>query len=331
MLGCLAILSHEREKSKLSLTSIPLWASITVLSVPCILGRQTIQFVFERVGWAVTTPHEVEHFFLGRAVNDPGWLFYPFVLTIKSTPLMLPLGLMGCLLLWKQRKKSEATARYFRTALALVAGVLLFTVCLSATSKKFPRYLLPVFPLLEILAAIGFVEGLKWFYAAFESRFHSVITTHKKALSGLACVVLFLIQVFPVMALHPYYGTYHNLYWKAIDIPQIITVGSDASGVEIAARYLNEKEGATQMTIQASPIASEFLGYYFVGKTHTMHGKKMSDTSPSIPIAYEVVYIRDSQIGKVPQTGTFNGELEVVIMINGIEHVWIYRVQSKEN
>lgn len=329
LLGCLAILSHEREKSKLSLTSIPLWASITVLCVTCILGRQTIQFVLERVGWAVTTPHEVEHFFLGRVVNDPGWLFYPFVLTIKSTPLMLPLGLMGCLLLWKQRKNSEETARYFRAALALVGGVMLFTVCLSATSKKFPRYLLPVFPLLEILASIGFVEGLKWLYATLESRFHSVITPYKKAFSGLACVVLFFIQVFPVMALHPYYGTYHNLFWKSTDISQIITVGSDASGVEIAAKYLNKKEGTTQMTIQASHIASEFLRYYFVGKTHTMHGKKMSDTPPSIPIAYEVVYIRDSQIGRVPQTGTLNGELEAVITLNGIEHVWIYRLRQE--
>ena len=46
---------------------------------------QTVWIVFEKVNWAVTTPHEVEHFFLGKVVNDPGWLFYPFVLTIKST------------------------------------------------------------------------------------------------------------------------------------------------------------------------------------------------------------------------------------------------------
>lgn len=46
---------------------------------------------------------------------------------------------------------------------------------------------------------------------------------------------------------------------------------------------------------------------------------------------YEVVYIRDLQIGRVSQTGTLNGELEAVITLNGIDHVWIYRIlPSKE-
>ena len=34
-----------------------------------------MQPVFDKISWAVTTPHELEHFFLGQVVNDPGWLF----------------------------------------------------------------------------------------------------------------------------------------------------------------------------------------------------------------------------------------------------------------
>ena len=80
------------------------------LIILCAIAIQIVWPVFDGVTWAVTTPHEVEHFFLGKVVNDPGWLFYPFVLTIKSTPLILPLAILGCLLLWRQRKHTEQTA-----------------------------------------------------------------------------------------------------------------------------------------------------------------------------------------------------------------------------
>ena len=290
----------------------------------CVRATQNVWHVFDRVNWAFTTPHEVEHFFLGKVVHDPGWLFYPFVLTIKSTPLMLPLAVVGGILLWRQRKHTQATARHFKTAIALVIGVVIFTVCLSATSKKFSRYLLPVFPMLEILAAIGFVAGLKWGYTALCSRFGTEATAkYRTALAVIACLGFFFIQVFPVMARHPYYGTYYNLCWKITDITKIITVG-EASGLDLAADYLNKAPNAHRMQVQVSPLSTEFVRYYFEG-----FASRADRTMGRIP-DYEVVYIRDSQIGKVPQTGTLNGELEAIITLNGIDHVWIYRIPNKE-
>ena len=289
------------------------------LGLLCIRAIQTVWHVFDKVNWAVTTPHEVEHFFLGEVVNDPGWLFYPFVLTIKGTPLMLPLALVGCILLWKARKRSEETAHQFRIVLALVAGIMLFTLCLSATSKKFPRYLLPAFPMLEILSVIGFVEGLKWSYATFRSRF-GIEKIDRKILAVLACIGFSFIQILPVLACHPYYGTYYNLCWKPTDITKIITIG-DASGLDIAAKYLNKTPNAHRILVQVSPLATQIVRHYFDGNAYP------ADETIEHGPAYEIVYIRDSQIGRVPQTGTLNGELEVIITLNGIDHVWIYRVQ----
>ncbi len=303
----------------------PFWLVGAALAGLCLVGVhgiQTVWLVFDKVNWAVTTPHEVEHFFLGEVVYDPGWLFYPFVLTIKSTPLMLPLAIFGCLLLWKHRKHTEETARHFKTGVALVAGVVLFIVCLSATSKKLPRYLLPVFPMLEILAAIGFVAGFQWGATALCLHFGALeAAKYKTALAIIACVGFFLIQVFPVLTCHPYYGSYYNLCWKVSDIRRIITVG-DASGLDIAAKYLNQKPNADQMFVQVSPLATEFVRYYFYGFVYRV------DRGVPVPPDYEIVYIRDSQIGRVPQTGTFNGELEAVITLNGIDHAWIYRIEK---
>lgn len=295
-------------------------ATFAGLMFVCIRTIQTVWLVFDRVNWAITTPHEVEHFFLGKVVNDPGWLFYPFVLTIESTPLMLPLALLGCFLLWKARKRSEAAASQFRIVLALSVGVLLFMMCLSATSKKFSRYLLPVFPMLEILAAIGFVEGLKWSYTALRTHFQTEQTTfYKNTGVIITCIGLFFVQVFPVLACHPYYGTYYNLYWKVTDITQVITIG-ETSGLDLAAKYLKEKDDARQLRVAVSPLNTEFFQYYFVGFAYNAIKKYL-------PADYEIVCIRDSQIGNVPQGGTRNGQLEHTITLNGIDHVWIYRVR----
>ena len=281
-----------------------------------ICAIQTVWLIFDRVGWAVTTPHEVEHFFFGKVIHDPGWLFYPFVLTINSTPLMLPLIFIGCVFLWRHRKHSAKTAKHFKLVFALVTVSVLFMVCLSLTSKKFSRYLLPVFSILEILAAVGFVELLRWSYKHFRMKMPVV----KQAVTGFACLCFFLIQVLPVLMLHPYYGTYYNLCWKVADITKIISVG-DASGLDIAAHYLNQKPNAHRMQVQVSPLATGSIKYYFRG--HTYRTDRQTNQSPD----YEVVYIRDAQIGWVPQTGTLNGELEAVITLNGIDHVWIYKVR----
>ncbi len=324
LLGSTYVLVRVLKKGTITLKSLSLWTAIAALGVTCIRVLQTVQYVLDRVNWAVTTAHEVEHFFLGKVAYDPGWLFYPFVLTIKSTPLMLPLALIGCILLWKARKHSDETTHQFRMALLLVAGTVLFTICLSATSKKFSRYLLPAFPMLEILAAIGFVEALKWSYNALRSRFQTLkIPVYKNALLLITCIGLFFIQLFPVLARHPYYGTYYNLCWRLTDITKIITIG-EASGLDLAANYLNQKPNAQKLVAKVSPLATEFVYYYFRGRVY--RADRENEPTPD----YEVVYIRDSQIGWVPQTGTLNGKLEKSITLNGIDLIWIYRVQQQE-
>ena len=42
---------------------------------------------------------------------------------------------------------------------------------------------------------------------------------------------------------------------------------------------------------------------------------------------YEIVYIRDAQVGHVPQEDSLNGQLEHIIPLNNIDPVWIYRVR----
>ena len=295
-------------------------ASVVVVGVISGYMVGTVWRVFDGVAWAITTPHNVEHFFLGQVLYDPGWLFYPLVLCINTAPLTLPLVFGGCLFLWRKRHQ-EGYARQFRIALALVAVVLLFTLCLSLTSKKFSRYLLPAFPILEILATLGFFEFLRWGYSYIGSRFGNGATPQKLTFSIVTFLCLFLIQIVPVLRLHPYYGTYYNLCFKLTDIRKITTVGEGGgAGYDLAAKYLNRKPNAQALHVKTFLQSGQFFYQYFIGRP------PWSDASGEGTSDYEVVHIRDSQVGWVPQTGTLNGELEHVITLNGIDYVWIYRI-----
>ena len=293
-------------------------ASVVVVGVVCGYMVRTLWRVFDGVAWAITTPHNVEHFFLGQVLYDPGWLFYPLVLCIKTTPLTLPLTLGACLFLWRKRHE-EGYVQKFRIALGLVAVVVLFTICLSLTSKKFSRYLLPAFPILEVLAAIGFFEFLKWGYSYIDSRFGTGANTQKLTFSIVTFLCLILIQILPVLRLHPYYSTYYNLCFKLTDIRKIITVPAGA-GYDLAAKYLNKKPNAQALHVQTFPQSGQFFYQYFIGKL------PWSDAGEAVVPDYEVVHLRESQAGWVPQTGTLNGQLEHVITLNGIDYVWIYRI-----
>jgi len=274
-----------------------------------------------KISWALTTEHEVAHFFMGKILHDPGWLFYPFMLSIRSAPLTLPLFLIGFVVLWKLRHQPQY-AKTYRVYASLSIFILLFTFCMSIGAKKFSRYLLPVFPIMDILAAIGL-------YILFEKLFQLGIlkwplvmkTSKGKILSVFTIGLVVLIQVIPVLSVHPYYGVYYNPLWGITDITKVCTIG-DASGLDIAANYLNQKPDAENLTVNVSPLSAEFFGYYFKGRTYRR------DRAPGIfSPDYEVVYIRDLQINRV-NLDDIDGTLERIIRLNNIDYVWIYKLPS---
>jgi 4-amino-4-deoxy-L-arabinose transferase-like glycosyltransferase len=122
-----------------------------------------------RVGVEVEggSPHMLGNFFLGQHTDVPGPMFYPVALAMRTTPITL----IGLLLLPIAIFISQRNARVTATAtssapansitmrdLAVLTGwILLFTLAMSIFPKKFNRYLVPVFPALDILAAVGLV------------------------------------------------------------------------------------------------------------------------------------------------------------------------------
>lgn len=288
-------------------------------SITAIVVHNAVSPFLEGIGWALTTEHEIPHFFLGKIVNDPGWLFYPLMLSIQSTPLTLSLSLIGFVLLWRQRHHPKYAGIY-QIYVGLTTFVILFTFCMSIGAKKLSRYLLPVFPILDILAAVGgHILMKKISQVSVLKRLPVLNILVGRNLNVLAVGLLVLIQVVPVLSLHPNYGTYYNPFWRVTDITKVCTVGG-AYGLDLAADYLNQKPNAPDLTVRASPNSAVFFGHYFQGKSYR------SDSDPgTLSPDYEVAYIRDVRLNRV-HLSDVEGTLEHVIRLNGVDYVWIYKL-----
>ena len=94
-----------------------------------------------------------ETFFLGRAVFDPGPLFYPVALVWRLSPVVWLAALPALALTLSRRVKGRGEGTWFVVGLLLLWAVV-FLVAITPAAKKFDRYILPAVPALLIAAAV---------------------------------------------------------------------------------------------------------------------------------------------------------------------------------
>ena len=320
--------NRDRLNLRKSVWSICGLILIIILSIALIC--QSVSHFFTRIVWGLTTAHEVPHFFLGKMIDDPGWLFYPLMTSIRGAPLTLPLAIVGLGILWSDHLRHHLTSQrtlLFRICSASWILVLLFIFCLSLGAKKSSRYILPVFPILDLLAAIGLyliVENLKRVRRTPILRTLNYEKNRFLASVGgwVVLIGVLAIQLIPVFSVYPYYGTYYNPLWRTVDITKVCTIG-DGAGSNLAAHYLNQKPDAKSIEVLVSPLSLQFFERYFLGRSFKL------DSNPQGLIPdYEVVHLLDTQVSQVPKTGQLDGILEHVIRLNGVDYVWIYKVSN---
>lgn len=171
--------------------------------------------VFAEIGDNGAQPHNAGNFFMGQAVGDPGWSFYGAVVRWRSEPTV-SVGLLVLLVVAIRRllRPRQAVLKVAigaptvwaggekRTLLALGAFVLLVMVALTLLAKKFDRYLLPAWPALQIVAAIGLMRLVDWW------RTQRVTWRRAGAVAGLLALCGSLVV--PLVSYRPYYLAYYN-------------------------------------------------------------------------------------------------------------------------
>lgn len=303
------------------------------------------QKLFRVTRWGIQSPHEIGNFFLGRPVDDPGWLYYPIFTAFKLTPLSLPfflgsLAILG-LLAFKASHGKEAQdylevaimGRGGRESSSLQGGqlfllepfsllwgyILIYGLVLSVSSKKLIRYFLPAFPAMDILAALTLVAFLAWLQARLARRFRRPF----RAYVALAGVTVFLLAL-SWLRLAPYYTAYFNpLLGGARVAPRLFAFGG-GEGLDLAACYLDGKEEASNLVVATWGPSSVAL--YFRGETMPLRWRGWTEVWTLAD--YVIFYISQVQRGwPDPLVVEFFRSLEpeYVARINGIEYAWVYK------
>jgi 4-amino-4-deoxy-L-arabinose transferase-like glycosyltransferase len=191
------------------------------------------------------------HFFRGDVLPDPGPFFYPLVLLFRLTPISL-VGLMFSLVPLVTGWRSPKANRYRVFATSLWVLVTSFTAAMSVGAQKFDRYLLPVFPALNLLAASG------WMYVAagLEKRFPQS-SQPDMSVSAFTTILMVLVVAQGAMVLPswPYYlDAYNPLLGGMRGALRTFTVGW-GEGMEQVAEWLNQVPNAAHLVVATqSPV-----------------------------------------------------------------------------
>lgn len=263
--------------------------------------RQMIDYT-ETVGGA-----DHENFFMGQPVGDPGPLYYVVAMAFRLTPatmLGLVLLLVGLLPFGKR-----LPAGWGPRLAILAVFIVLFILMMATAPKKFDRYLLPVFPTIELLAAVGF-----WLLLRRIPRGMGI-----KALPALL-LALGVSQAVMSAYVYPYYLAYYNpLLGGGVAARRTFVVGW-GEGLDIVTDYLNKKPDAERLTV---------AGFYPRVMSAQFKGTVLSDKQYDGAMAdYIVLYVNAVQrdLANRLRTVTRGKRSELVVKINGIEYARLYAV-----
>ena len=301
------------------LGDLAIWGGVALLTFFCLWPAMWVAPVgtVQRMvaDMAEDTGGGWHQFFMGRRTKDPGFLFYPVVLLFRATPLTLIGAVASLIFFSRETRVTSHESRITNHALVmLVICILLFTLFISFGSTKFDRFLLPIFPSVDILAALGLYKLAK-----------AISTRWRKSVKALALLTL-IVQAGFALPHHPYFLSFYNpLVGGPAQAPKVLFIGW-GEAFEQAARYLNGKENAAELKVAAQYPAS--FGPYFAGQTLAISKMYPTDIWPWLPADYIVFYINGAQ-RNVPDPDVVSYfrslELEHTVQAKGIEYGWIYR------
>jgi hypothetical protein len=209
--------------------------------------------------------------------------------------------------------------------LSLWAYLFSFILFMTLGDKKFDRYILPVYPMAEILAALGLCQLGALVAKGVGERYRNTILSGRSAWA-FGLVVAVLLQAGFTLPHYPYYLTYYNPLvgggWLA---PQVYYVGW-GEGLDQVARYLNQKPGAAQLKV-SSWYHRELIPF-FAGSADRLDPKGDANLMPWHIADYVIFYLNQVQ-RENPDQALVNYirslEPEHVVHLKGMDYAWLYR------
>jgi 4-amino-4-deoxy-L-arabinose transferase-like glycosyltransferase len=329
MLGLTAVMTGWRSATwqrRLPVLPLLAWGGIAALvwfalwPAAWVNFFQALSSMYRQARYDGGVPHAWGNFFFGQAVADPGLLFYLVAVPFRLTPWTL-LGVILCIVasIWARRELPD------QMPLRLLAiFVTIFLLMLSVLAKKFDRYALPVFPALNIIAAIGWVwlaSRIRQWLAAW--RTGAPVTAlnqqHARWLSGAVVVAVLCANV---AWYHPYELAYYN---QALGggraAVKAIPVGWGEGYEQVGAFLSKQYNGCARPSATwFSAVLRPYLCAPVVGLSWAL--------KPGA-IGYAILYIDQIQRNDAPEvTAALLGKTKPlhVVHIHGIDYAYIYHI-----
>ena len=303
--------------------------AVFVVAFPAMWVRpvQTISSVLGMAERYAQAGHDSAVFFNGKIIESGKmgleyWYFYPITFLWRSTPLLLfglPLAFWG--FLKKRNPFDQAGGSLVMRGLLLLAIV--FILMMTLGSKKFDRYLLPIYPPLDLLAGMG------WFALA-NGLAGSKRSTILRFSTLLVASAVTIAQALLSLNTFPYYLSYYNpLMGGSRVAPRVMQIGW-GEGLDQAARYLKEKDQARKLRL-LSWYALGSVSYYFPGEVRYMGSDQAAEEHDWEKLRssdYAIVYINQWQRHLPAPILDYLKQkpVEHSVWINGIEYARIYKL-----
>lgn len=288
-----------------AVTYVSLWPAMWVQPVQTL--ATVVGGIFKHTGRA----HPQPLYYLGElTTEDPGPGFYGLTLLVKTTVLSLPLCLVGLF-----SPLTAAWRRQRRWLGLLIAYLVFFFVQMSLGAKKAPRYLLPAFPALDIIAAVGLVTLLRY-----------LASRRPRVSSATFIGAALAVQAALVWPYHPYYITHASLLVGGpAGAQHILMATPEGEGLDLVARFLNRLPEARQLRVGVQLPAREAFRQYFVGQ--------VADTRESDLdyLVFADVYVKrhmaEDQWGEQWEKYRYRRP-EYTAYLHGLPYAWLYRVSE---
>jgi hypothetical protein len=200
--------------------------------------------IFDGVFFHAEQAHVNNQFFAGDIItDDPGFMFYLASLAWQTTATTL-IGTILVIYFIIRRRDSGGDNRIW-LYLLLYAGGFVLMMTLGAT--KWGRYLLPAIVAFDVLAAWGIVKAAE----LFAHKIHWPVVRRRVT---LFVVLVLLVQAILVIRYMPNFGTHFNQLLGGSRVAQnILPVGIQGEGMDLAADFLNSLPGADRLRVATQP------------------------------------------------------------------------------
>jgi hypothetical protein len=223
-------------------TTVVLWPVLWVAP------DRVLSFTLDWVSGAAADGHEQPLYFMGEIyTGDPGPTFYPITIVWRLSVASSVGLLLTAVALAVPRVRRTLPERVVRAGGILLLFAVISVAAMTLGAKKFDRYVLPIYPVLDTIAAIGIVASLRWLLPRREQA--------RRVAMSAALATLLLTQAVVTLGYRPYYiVAYNPLLGGADAAAHVLHMGS-GEGVDAAARWVIDDIGIQPGEhVEAAPV-----------------------------------------------------------------------------